>query len=194
MPLRGVRRVFVCSAFVLTKVGRFRENVPTWIEFTLSSPAFFEQLVDQPHSCLRFSARSKLRDASLHSPRPIRFCCRARDVEAVFARQQIGDHDDGNPSVAFKKRFHDCRIKILFKIDLVDFWIVPREDRDLRQFESRLFRRSCWPLESLLPQSANRFVIVRRISRNGETFIFVSESDLFIMHFPLRNFESGHPE
>src|SRR5437870_11981067 len=116
----------------------FPKNVPTWIEFTLSSPAFFEQLVDHPYSCLRFSARSKLRDASLHSPRPIRFCCRARDVEAVFARQQIGDYDDGNPSVAFKKRFHDCRIKILFKIDLIGlgdsvlwripFWFEPRDD------------------------------------------------------------------
>ncbi len=62
------------------------ESVKICVHLWLSSPGFFEQLVDQPHSCLRFSARSKLRDASLHSPRPIRFCCRARDVEAVFAR------------------------------------------------------------------------------------------------------------
>ena len=84
--------------------------------------------MDQSHSRLRFSAGAKLCDASLHSPCPIRICQRAGNIEAVFARQQIGDHDDGKPRLALEKRFHDRRIEILFEVDLVDGWLETGED------------------------------------------------------------------
>ena len=95
--------------------------------------------MDQSHSRLCFSAGAKLCDASLHSPCPIRICQRAGNIEAVFARQQIGDHDNGKPGLAFEKRLHHSRIKIFFEIDLVDLWVEAREDGDFRQIESRLW-------------------------------------------------------
>jgi len=117
----------------------------------LNSAAFPEQIVNQLHSLSFRSARTKLRDAPSHSPRPIRTSCRAGDVEAVVPRQQIRDHDDGNPGVALEKRFHDGWIKSFFKIDLIEIWIKAGEQGDFCQIESRLLRRSGWPLESLLP-------------------------------------------
>src|SRR6266576_2062729 len=105
--------------------------------------------MDQPHSTSLFTAGTQLADRALHSPRPIQVCGGTWDIEAVFARQQIGDHDDGNPSVAFEKRFHNCRIKIFFKIDLVKVRIEAGKNSDLRQIESRLDTRSGRPLESL---------------------------------------------
>ena len=93
----------------------------------LNSAAFSEQIVDQLHSLSFLSAGSKLCDAPLHPPRPIRTSCRAGDVEAVVPRQQIRDHDDGNPGVALEKRFHDGRIKIFFKIDFIEVWIKASE-------------------------------------------------------------------
>src|SRR4029450_6327958 len=49
-------------------------------------------------------------------------------------------------------------------------------------------------LKSFFPQSADRFVIVRCISRNGKPLIFVSGCDLFTADLPLRDFESGDAE
>ena len=49
-------------------------------------------------------------------------------------------------------------------------------------------------LKSFFPQSADRFVIVRCIRRNGKPLVFVSGRDLFATNFPLRNFKSGNPK
>src|SRR4030095_6616042 len=48
--------------------------------------------------------------------------------------------------------------------------------------------------KSVFPQSADRFVIMRCISRNGEPLVFVSGDDLFTTNLPLRDFESRDPE
>src|ERR671931_49152 len=48
--------------------------------------------------------------------------------------------------------------------------------------------------ESVFPQSADRFVIMRCISRNGKSLVFVSRHDLIATNFPLRDFESRDPE
>src|SRR2546428_7080233 len=49
-------------------------------------------------------------------------------------------------------------------------------------------------LERLAPQSTNRFMIVRGVSRHGKPFIFVSGNDHAIAPFPLRNLKSGYAE
>ena len=92
-----------------------------------SSSRFLQQIVNQLYSLSFRWTRSKLCNASLHPPRPIRPSCRAGNVEAVVSRQQIRDHDDGNPGVALEKRFHDGRIKIFFKIDFIEVWIKAGE-------------------------------------------------------------------
>ena len=89
----------------------------------LNSAAFSEQIVNQLHSLSFRWTRSKLRDASLHPPRPIRASCRAGDIEAVVSGQQIRNHDGGNPGVALEKGLDDARIKVFFKIDFIDVWI-----------------------------------------------------------------------
>src|SRR4029434_3179516 len=48
--------------------------------------------------------------------------------------------------------------------------------------------------KSVFPQSADRFVIVRCISRNGKPLVFVSGRDLFTTNLPLRDFEPRDPE
>src|SRR4029453_12439948 len=48
--------------------------------------------------------------------------------------------------------------------------------------------------KGFFPQSADRFVIVRCISRNGKPLVFVSGRDLFTTNLPLRDFESRDPE
>ena len=111
----------------------------------------FQQRRNHIHSLSFRSARSKLCDASLDPPRPIRASCRAGDIEAVVSDQQICNHDDGNPGVALEKGLHDGRIKALFKIDFIDVRINAGEQGDFRQIESRLLRRGCWPFESLFP-------------------------------------------
>ena len=141
----------------------------------LNSAAFLQQLVDQAHSCLRSSAGAKLCDGPLHSSCPIQIRRRAGNIESVFPCQQIGDHHDGNPSLAFKKSLHNRRIKIFFEIGLADLWIESGKGRDLGQIKSRLLRCHRWMLESFLPQRADRLVIVGRVSRNGKPLIFVSD-------------------
>src|SRR6266550_8410083 len=140
--------------FCRTKKGPIEnhsESVKICVHLWLSSAGFLQQFVNQPHSRLHFSTRSKLCYAPLHSPRPIRTCRRAGDVEPVFPRQEIRDHDRGNPGVAFEERFHDRRTKIFFKIELIEVRIEAGENSDLRQIESRLSRRSRRPLKSLFP-------------------------------------------
>src|SRR4030095_14961278 len=48
--------------------------------------------------------------------------------------------------------------------------------------------------KGFFPQGADRFVIVRCISRNRKTLVLISERDLFTTTFPLRDFESRDPE
>src|SRR4029434_6517765 len=48
--------------------------------------------------------------------------------------------------------------------------------------------------KSVFPQSADRFVIVRCISRNGKPLVFVSGCDLFTADLPLRDFKSRDAE
>jgi hypothetical protein len=127
----------------------------------------------------------------LHPPHPIRTRRRAGNVEAVFAREQIGDHDDGNPGFTLEKRFHDGRIKIVFEIIPVDLRIEPGKVRNLFQLESRLLRCRCLALESVLPQSAKRLVIMRGISRDLKACIFTARRHAAVIKFPLRNLEAG---
>src|SRR4026207_419615 len=49
-------------------------------------------------------------------------------------------------------------------------------------------------LKSVFPQCADRFVIVRCISRNGKPLVFVPGRDLFTTDLPLRDFKSRDPE
>src|SRR5690349_13521076 len=49
-------------------------------------------------------------------------------------------------------------------------------------------------LKSFFPQSADRFVIVRCVSRNGKPLVFVSGRDLLTTNLPLRDFKSRDPE
>src|SRR4029077_7272351 len=49
-------------------------------------------------------------------------------------------------------------------------------------------------LENFFPQSADRFVIVRCISRNGKPLVFVPGRDLFTTNLPLRDSKSRDPE
>jgi hypothetical protein len=107
--------------------------------------------MDCTHPLLLFPARTELRNRALHPPCPIQVRLCPRDVEAIFARQQIGDHDNGNPRLALEKRFHDRRIEIFFELDLVNYWLETGEDGDLCQIESRLFRGSCWMFEDFFP-------------------------------------------
>src|SRR4030095_4610771 len=48
--------------------------------------------------------------------------------------------------------------------------------------------------KGFFPQSADRFVIVRCISRNGKPLVFVSGRNLFTTNLPLRDFKSRDPE
>ena len=129
----------------------FLSSVKIRVNPWLNSAAFSEQIVNQLDSLLFRPARSKLGDASLHPPRPIRASCRARDIEAVVSGQEIRNHDDGNPGVALEKGLQDARIKAFFKIDFIAAWINAGEQGDFRQIESRLLRCGHWPFESLLP-------------------------------------------
>src|SRR5207245_3916164 len=95
------------------------------------------------------------------------------------------------PGFTLEKRFHDGRVKIVFEIVLVDLRIEPGKVRNLFQLESRLLRCRCLPLESVLPQSAKRLVIMRGISRDRKAFIFAARCDAAVIKLPLRNLEAG---
>src|SRR5581483_3104971 len=48
--------------------------------------------------------------------------------------------------------------------------------------------------KSVFPQSADRFVVVRRIGGNGKSLVFASRHDLFTADLPLRDFKSRDSE
>src|SRR5215470_7085670 len=48
--------------------------------------------------------------------------------------------------------------------------------------------------ESVFPQCADRFVVVRCIRCNRKPLVFVSRRHLFTTNFPLRDFESRNPK
>ncbi len=104
----------------------------------LKRARFFQQLTNQLHSLSLFSAGTELCDRALYSPCPIQVRLCPGDVEAVFAREQIGDHDHGNPGVTSEKRVHHRGIKIFLVIELVDFGIQSGEKGDLLECRSRL--------------------------------------------------------
>src|SRR5438067_13211356 len=116
-----------------------------------NASGFYQQVMDYAHPLLLFPTRTEMRNRTLHPPCPIQVRLCSGDVEAIFARQQIGNHNNGNPRLALEKRFHDRRIEILFELDVVDGWLATGEDVDLCQMESGLFRRNCWMFERFFP-------------------------------------------
>src|SRR4029453_15165974 len=113
------------------------------------------------HALLLFPAGTEFCYRALYSPCPIQVRLCPGDVEAVFAREQIGDHDHGNPGVTSEKRVHYRGIKIFLVIELVDFGIQSGKKRDLLECRARLL--SCLgarKFEGFFPESENWLVIV----------------------------------
>src|SRR5437588_4388681 len=137
-------------------------SVKICVRLWLSSAAFLQKRSNQLHSLSLFRARAKLRHVSLHPADPVRTRRRSGNIEAVFARKQVGDHYYRDPRFTVEELFHHRGIKIAFEIDVWTVWSETAKSRDLLQFGARLIgcrpgRHSrfggggCWMLKRFLP-------------------------------------------
>src|SRR5438067_2112732 len=71
-----------------------------------------EELANQSHARPYPPAFTEFIHRFDHSPAPVRARGRSGNVESIFAREKVCDHNKCNPRFAAKKRFHDRRIEI----------------------------------------------------------------------------------
>ena len=88
--------------------------------------------------------------------------------------EEVGDHDHRHPRFTAKERGHDRLVKAALEIVRLSRRADSSELRDPRQIALRLLARGVFLLERLLPNRAQRLVIVGRIGRDGESLILAA--------------------
>ena len=80
----------------------------------------------------------------------------------------------GDPGVALAKRSHDRRIELAIEVCLRTERLEAGKPGHAPDIRSRLVAEGGGFIESLLPELANRVVIMRRIGRDGKALVSVA--------------------